>query len=295
MADDLLDELSTKAAIATPIQTDPGNSSSRAHYDYSILEDSDDAEMGIVNSLQHIVHKLESLVKEKDDLGLKQELVKDVEDMSWRIQSSMVETSKIFGRDIDKKAIIELLLDDTCDANISVSPLLLWEELEKLPWLSWFTMMPEWRENLTLEHGWGLPPNLKMLDIRSCKKLVTYLASMDLRDHCLTHLDIEHPYDNINSFPMDGCLPSSLETLYLRCFPSLEILDCKGIYHLQELLIDHCPNLQDVAGKSFPASLSILKLYGDSLLKKCWQMKDPLILSKMSHVRNINDDGLWIS
>ncbi|XLU81119.1 hypothetical protein S245_004539, partial [Arachis hypogaea] len=124
----------------------------------------------------------------------------------------------------------------------------------------------------------GLPPNLKMLDIRSCKKLVTYLASMDLRDHCLTHLDIEHPYDNINSFPMDGCLPSSLETLYLRCFPSLEILDCKGIYHLQELLIDHCPNLQDVAGKSFPASLSILKLYGDSLLKKCWQMKDPLIL-----------------
>ncbi|RYR25226.1 hypothetical protein Ahy_B02g058875 [Arachis hypogaea] len=141
----------------------------------------------------------------------------------------------------------------------------------------------------------GLPPNLKMLDIQSCKKLVTYLASMDLRDHCLTHLDIEHPYDNINSFPMDGCLPSSLETLYLRCFPSLEILDCKGLYHLQELWIDHCPNLQDVAGKSFPASLSILKLYGDSLLKKCWQMKDPLILSKMSHVRNINDDGLWIS
>ncbi|XP_057741913.1 putative disease resistance protein At3g14460 [Arachis stenosperma] len=140
----------------------------------------------------------------------------------------------------------------------------------------------------------GLPPNLRDLEIQSCKKLVTYLASMGLGDHCLTHLDINHPYDNINSFPKDVCLPPSLERLCLRSFPSLEILDCKGLDHLQMLLIDHCPNLKDVAGKSFPASLSMLYFSGSSLLRKRWQMKDPLILSKMSHVRNICIDGYWI-
>ncbi|MED6111948.1 hypothetical protein PIB30_057117 [Stylosanthes scabra] len=134
----------------------------------------------------------------------------------------------------------------------------------------------------------GLPPNLRELRIRYCKKLVRYLASMDLSDHCLTHLDIWHPYDNINSFPIDGCLPPSLETLCLRCFPSLEILDCKGLDYLQQLAIDHCPNLHDVVGKSFPTSLSILYFDGDSLLKERVQMMDPHILSKMSHVRNIH-------
>ncbi|RYR71524.1 hypothetical protein Ahy_A02g005776 isoform B [Arachis hypogaea] len=76
MADDLLDELSTKAATATatptPTQRDPGNSSSWSHYVDSILEDSDDDEMGVVTSMQDIVDKLESIVEEKDDLDLKQ-------------------------------------------------------------------------------------------------------------------------------------------------------------------------------------------------------------------------------
>ncbi|KAL4394888.1 hypothetical protein AHAS_Ahas02G0197000 [Arachis hypogaea] len=113
----------------------------------------------------------------------------------------------------------------------------------------------------------GLPPNLRELKIQHCEKLVKYLASMDLCDHCLTCLDIRHPYDNIKSFPMGGSLPASLETLNLRSFPCLEILDCKGLDHLQRLLIDYCPRL-DVAGESFPASLSMLHLNGPSLLRK---------------------------
>ncbi|MED6224387.1 hypothetical protein PIB30_083455 [Stylosanthes scabra] len=124
MADDLLDELSTKAAIATPTPTqrDLGNYSSHCHSIVnSILEDNDDDdEMGVVYSMRETVDKLESIVEEKDDLGLKQELVEDLEDMSWRIQSSLVESSDIYGRDDDKEVIIEWLLDNTCDDKLSV-------------------------------------------------------------------------------------------------------------------------------------------------------------------------------
>ncbi|XP_025635682.1 putative disease resistance RPP13-like protein 1 [Arachis hypogaea] len=124
MADDLLDELSTKAATATPTPTptqrDPGNSSSWSHYVDSILEDSDDDELGVVTSMQDIVAKLESIVEEKDDLDLKQGVAKDLEDMSWRIQSSLLESSDIYGRNDDKEAIIKLLLDETCDDILSV-------------------------------------------------------------------------------------------------------------------------------------------------------------------------------
>ncbi|MED6149552.1 hypothetical protein PIB30_063634 [Stylosanthes scabra] len=120
MTDDLLDELSTKAATATPTQTDPGNYSSWCSSVVdSILGDSD----VMINSMQYIVDKLESIVEEKNGLGLKEKPVKGLEDMSWRIQSSLVGSSDIIGRDNDKEAIIELLLDETCDAKISVIPI----------------------------------------------------------------------------------------------------------------------------------------------------------------------------
>ncbi|QHO25793.1 Putative disease resistance RPP13-like protein [Arachis hypogaea] len=120
MADDLLDELSTKAVTATPTQRDPGNSSSWSHSVDSILEDGDDDEMGVVTRMQDIVDKLESIVEEKDDLDLKQGVAKDLEDMSWRIQSSLLESPDIYGRNDDKEAIIKLLLDETCDDKLSV-------------------------------------------------------------------------------------------------------------------------------------------------------------------------------
>ncbi|XP_057743843.1 putative disease resistance RPP13-like protein 1 isoform X1 [Arachis stenosperma] len=121
LADDLMDELSTKAAAATPTQRDPGNSSYHYHYAVdSVVEYSDGDEIRIVESMQDIVDKLEASVEEKDYLGLKQGVAKDMEDMSWRIQSSLVECSDIYGRNDDKEAILKLLLDNTCDDKLSV-------------------------------------------------------------------------------------------------------------------------------------------------------------------------------
>ncbi|MED6118985.1 hypothetical protein PIB30_007875 [Stylosanthes scabra] len=115
MADDLLDELSTKAAVAALTQTDPpvNSSSSWSHYVDDILEDSN-------YELEHIVVTLKSLVDEKDELPL-EKAARDLEDMSWRNQTtSLLEGSDIYGRDKEKEEIIGMLLDDTCHGKLSV-------------------------------------------------------------------------------------------------------------------------------------------------------------------------------
>ncbi|XP_072064564.1 putative disease resistance RPP13-like protein 1 [Arachis hypogaea] len=95
LADDLLDELSTKAATATPTQRDPGNFSSQCH--------------SAVNSMVEYI--------DDDEM---ERFAEDLEDISWRIQSSLVESSDIYGRDSDKEAIVEWLLDNTCNDKLSV-------------------------------------------------------------------------------------------------------------------------------------------------------------------------------
>ncbi|KAL1331835.1 putative disease resistance RPP13-like protein 1 isoform X3 [Arachis ipaensis] len=113
-ADDLLDELSTQAAIAAT-QRDPGNSSSWSRLVDSYIEDNGD--------MEKIVGKLESVVRRKHYLGLEKSAKVD---MSWRIPStSLLEPSEICGRKEDKEAILKLLLDDddAADVDLSVIPI----------------------------------------------------------------------------------------------------------------------------------------------------------------------------
>ncbi|XP_057744241.1 putative disease resistance RPP13-like protein 1 [Arachis stenosperma] len=104
-ADDLLDEIATKAAI----QEDPGNFLSR-------IFNSKDRDM-VVTRIEEVVATLEDIAKHKDILGLENIAAKN---MSRRIPStSLVSKSVIYGRDKDKEAIVNLLLDDTRDGKIS--------------------------------------------------------------------------------------------------------------------------------------------------------------------------------
>ncbi|RYR71628.1 hypothetical protein Ahy_A02g005860 isoform A [Arachis hypogaea] len=89
VADDLLDEVFTKAAT----QKDPGTFFSR----YLNLQDRE-----IANCMEEIIDKIESIVKQKDTLGLR-EIPK--ENMSWRITTSLVERSNIYGREKDKETL----------------------------------------------------------------------------------------------------------------------------------------------------------------------------------------------
>ncbi|MED6136357.1 hypothetical protein PIB30_055435 [Stylosanthes scabra] len=116
-ADDFLDQLSTKAATANPTatQTDPGISASCSRVVDSYIEDTRD--------MERIVGRVEFLVARKSYLRLKETAKVD---MSWRIPStSLVEPSKICGREEDKDAILKLLLndDDTVDGDIPVIPI----------------------------------------------------------------------------------------------------------------------------------------------------------------------------
>ncbi|QHO05019.1 Putative disease resistance RPP13-like protein [Arachis hypogaea] len=112
VADDLLDEVFTKAAT----QKDPGTFLSR----FLNLQDRD-----VANRMEEVIDRIESLVIQKDTLGLR-EIPK--ENMSWRITTSLVETSDVCGREEDKEAIVKLLLDDDGDdtgghSDVSVIPI----------------------------------------------------------------------------------------------------------------------------------------------------------------------------
>ncbi|XP_057739266.1 putative disease resistance RPP13-like protein 1 [Arachis stenosperma] len=113
VADDLLDEVFTKAAT----QKEPGTFLSR----FLNLQDRD-----VANRMEEVIDRIESLVIQKDTLGLR-EIPK--ENMSWRITTSLVETSDVCGREEDKEAIVKLLLDDdSVDAtgghsDVSVIPI----------------------------------------------------------------------------------------------------------------------------------------------------------------------------
>ncbi|XP_020991767.1 putative disease resistance RPP13-like protein 1 [Arachis duranensis] len=109
LADDLLDEVFTKAAT----QKDPGTFFSRC----LSLQNRE-----IANRMEEIIDRIESIVKQKDTLGLR-EIPK--ENMSWRVTTSLVDRSNVYGREDDKAAIVNILLDDddTGDDDISVIPI----------------------------------------------------------------------------------------------------------------------------------------------------------------------------
>ncbi|XP_025657420.1 putative disease resistance RPP13-like protein 1 [Arachis hypogaea] len=110
-ADDLLDEIATKAAT----RKDPpaGNFLSR-------FLNSQDRKM--VTRIEEIIARLQDIASHKDILGLEKISVKN---MSGRIEStSLVQKSDVFvGRDQEREDIVKLLLDDSNDGKLSVIPI----------------------------------------------------------------------------------------------------------------------------------------------------------------------------
>ncbi|KAG5042167.1 hypothetical protein JHK85_006405 [Glycine max] len=141
----------------------------------------------------------------------------------------------------------------------------------------------------------GMPPNLRIVWIYNCEKLLSGLAwpSMGM----LTHLNVGGPCDGIKSFPKEGLLPPSLTYLYLYDLSNLEMLDCTGLLHLtslQELTIESCPLLENMVGERLPVSLIKLTIKRCPLLEKRCRMKHPQIWPKISHIPGIQVDDRWI-
>lgn len=109
IADDLIDEISTKAATHDEV----GNFFCCSFNLYA---------QKIRCKIEDVVNRLESILKHKDILGLRDSMERET--WSWRHQStSLADEFDVFGRDNDKEAILELLLSDDMDDNkISVVP-----------------------------------------------------------------------------------------------------------------------------------------------------------------------------
>ncbi|TYH73484.1 hypothetical protein ES332_D05G333100v1 [Gossypium tomentosum] len=111
----------------------------------------------------------------------------------------------------------------------------------------------------------GLPSKLKLLQIAMSDKLIeSLIRKREWSLHTLpslTHLDISFSEVEMECFPDEHLLPSSLETLRICHLPNLKSLEYKGFQHLTSLCdldIESCPKLQSMPPNMLPPSLSRL-------------------------------------
>ncbi|MED6186513.1 hypothetical protein PIB30_067410 [Stylosanthes scabra] len=125
-----------------------------------------------------------------------------------------------------------------------------------------------------------LPQSLKNLRVDSCHKLVSWIASNGLQSEGLTYLKLDGCFD-VMSFPREGLLPASLESLDFSDFPDLEMLDCKGLHHLtslKELSIRNCAKLENITEANSLASIASIYIGQRCPLRtKLEEMEEPRI------------------
>ncbi|MED6141636.1 hypothetical protein PIB30_105356 [Stylosanthes scabra] len=139
--------------------------------------------------------------------------------------------------------------------------------------------------------------SLRSLEISYYERLVSSAAFIISQFQGLTHLYIWGKCKSLKSFPKEGWLPASLESLTLDSFKTVETLECKGLAHLtslKELHVSRCPMLENIEGEKLPASLIQLIINDSPLLGKRCEMKDPQVWPKISHTQHVRVDRTYI-
>jgi Leucine-rich repeat (LRR) protein len=123
----------------------------------------------------------------------------------------------------------------------------------------------------------GLPSNLEEITILDCEKLFARRMGWDLQNLPSVRIfKVIGKSEDVESFPNEGLLPTSLIYLYINGFQNLRSLDKKGLQHLnalEELEIESCPELECMPEDGLPASLSTLNISNCPLLEKEWERK----------------------
>jgi len=113
-----------------------------------------------------------------------------------------------------------------------------------------------------------LPSNLNVMFLLNCFKLVASLKGAWGTNPSLKSLYI-HKVD-LECFPDEGLLPTSLTKLSIDNCPNLKKLDYRGLCHLsslQRLSLYNCPILQCLPEEGLPESISELEIKDCPLLK----------------------------
>ncbi|XVF30665.1 hypothetical protein REPUB_Repub16aG0077900 [Reevesia pubescens] len=135
----------------------------------------------------------------------------------------------------------------------------------------------------------GLPSKLRIIYISSSDKLIAGLISREWSLHSLPSLTqfIITNAKEIESFPDEDLLPSTLTLLWIYNLPNLKILNEKGFQHLTSLSrlnISQCPKLKSMRAERLPDSLFRLTIYDCPLLSKDYKKGKGKDWPKISHI-----------
>ncbi|MBA0776020.1 hypothetical protein Gotri_011082, partial [Gossypium trilobum] len=143
----------------------------------------------------------------------------------------------------------------------------------------------------------GLPSKLKEITIfRSDKLIESLISKREWSLHTLpslTFLSISDSNVEMECFPDEHLLPSSLRFLWIWNLPNLKSLEYKGFQHLTSLSslgIDGCPKLQSMPPNMLPPSLSLLCIRNCPLLEERCEKEKGKDWANISHIAVIEID-----
>ncbi|XP_058225763.1 putative disease resistance protein At3g14460 [Rhododendron vialii] len=142
----------------------------------------------------------------------------------------------------------------------------------------------------------GLPSKLDHLNINDCKKLVGGRRDWGLQT--LNSFKILWLFgeseDELESFPEEGLLPSTLKHLRLERMSTLKSLNKRGLQHLgslETIYISSCPQLQSLPEEGLPTSLVQLSITDCPLLKPRCRREEGEDWHKIARIPLIEIDG----
>jgi len=130
----------------------------------------------------------------------------------------------------------------------------------------------------------GLPSNVKRMSLSSLKLIASLREALDA-NKCLERLWIEKV--DVECFPDEVLLPSSLTSLQISSCPNLKKMEYKGLCHLSSIELSHCPNLQCLPEEGLPKSISSLLIWRCPLLKQRCQNPEGEDWAKIAHIQRL--------
>ncbi|KAJ0860257.1 putative virus X resistance protein-like, coiled-coil [Helianthus annuus] len=264
--------------------------------------------------LDDISTKLQDLVKEKTDLGLREEEETRPRNNNRRFQTSVVDPSSIVGRQAEKEALLQQLLlpaEEPCDRNYSIVPIVGMGGVGKTTLAGLLYNDVQVKDHFELK-AWICVSDEFDVSVRSKEIFIAFGGEVKkehenfnklqeaLRDH-LTQKRFLLVLDDVWSEspenwktlvgPFYTCSPGSKIIVTARKDILLKKLGYNSLYkHLESLSDDDALSL--FALHAGVRNFDSFKPYGEGIVKKCKNLPLALIALGTS-LRNKKDEDSW--